>query len=389
MTWTDEKTCLNSLHSRLLKGITVTHSRILVSSLWRVLLITLSSQSDIPSLTTVALDKSNAFKHKKTVHTKSISSSSPSFLDITPALQQYLSSLLSFTHSPFSQSERLATITSPHWWFALPNTVLFSTFLQTNTNTIQNDYRERNPPSSVSNVVGAFIESLTCHASSDNEKYISRFLSKQLWGKNGKEFPLLPSRTSWAFIESLICHASSDNEKYISQFLSKQLWGKNGKNSPFFRPTPEIMEKAKHHSRRTRNGSGSLRRVCSLRSSPHWSPTRGWSSPSPCSHGRSKIPWWFRQSSWWRAFGLLVLDVQLRRRLPSVSLRGSAAEWTPARRDSADSAQPVPCGIEHRPSRLCGYKQRLQPGVKVPHSEAVMRKKREANHNYIDSIGGA
>ena len=53
----------------------------------------------MPSLTTVALDKSNAFKHKKTVHTKSIYSSSPSFLDITPALQYYLSFPLSFTHS--------------------------------------------------------------------------------------------------------------------------------------------------------------------------------------------------------------------------------------------------------------------------------------------------
>ena len=131
-------------------------------------------------------------------------------------------------------------------------------------------------------------------------------------GKEWKEIPLLPSRTSWAFIESLTCHASSDNEKYISRFLSKQLWGKNGKKSPFFRPTLEIMEKAKHHSRRARSGSGWLQRFCSLRSSPHWSPTRGWSSPSPCSHGHSKIPWWFRQSSRWRAFGLLVLDVQLR-----------------------------------------------------------------------------
>ena len=176
----------------------------------------------MPSLTTVALDKSNAFKHKKTVHTKSISSSSPSFLDITPALQQYLSSLLSFTHSPFSQSvspfkDSLTIRTSKH-----------STLLHISSNKHNHNPKrlQRNPPSSVSNVVEAFIESLTCHASSDNEKYISRFLSKQLWGKDGNK-------------------------------------------SPFFRPTPEIMEKAKHHSRRTRNGSGSLRRVCSLRSSPH------------------------------------------------------------------------------------------------------------------------
>ena len=69
---------------------TVTHSTVLVSSLWRVFPITLSSQTDMPSLTTVTLDKGRAFRNKKTVHTKSSSSSSPSFLDITPALQYYL-----------------------------------------------------------------------------------------------------------------------------------------------------------------------------------------------------------------------------------------------------------------------------------------------------------
>lgn len=47
------------------------------------------------------------------------------------------------------------------------------------------------------------------------------------------------------FIQYLTCRASNDNEKYISRFLSKQLWGKDGKKSPFFRPTPEIMQKAK------------------------------------------------------------------------------------------------------------------------------------------------
>ena len=52
----------------------------------------------MPSLTTVTLNKENAFDYKKTVHTKSLSSSSPSFLDITPALQQYLKYPLSFTH---------------------------------------------------------------------------------------------------------------------------------------------------------------------------------------------------------------------------------------------------------------------------------------------------
>ena len=75
----------------------VLHSTILVSSLWRVLPITLSSQTDMPSLTTVTLDRC-AFSKKKTVHTKSSSSFSPSFLDITPALQQYLSFPVSFTH---------------------------------------------------------------------------------------------------------------------------------------------------------------------------------------------------------------------------------------------------------------------------------------------------
>ena len=163
----------------------------------------------MPSLTTVTLDKNNAFKHKKTLHTKSSSSSSPSFLDITAALSDYLSFPLSFTHSPFSQSvspfkDSLTIRTSKH-----------STLLRISSNKHNHNSKrlQRNPPSSVSNVVEAFIESLTCHA-------------------------------------------SSDNEKYISQFLSKQLWGKDGNKSPFFRPTPEIMEKAKHHSRRTRNGSG-------------------------------------------------------------------------------------------------------------------------------------
>ena len=84
------------------------HSSILVPSLWRVFPITLSSQIDMPSLSTVTLHK-DAFSYKKTVHTKSPSSSSLSFLDITPALQQYLQFIVSFTHlsnpntkSPFS-----------------------------------------------------------------------------------------------------------------------------------------------------------------------------------------------------------------------------------------------------------------------------------------------
>ena len=44
----------------------------------------------MPSLTTVTLDKIWAFKCKKTVHVNSSSSSSLSFLDITPALESVL-----------------------------------------------------------------------------------------------------------------------------------------------------------------------------------------------------------------------------------------------------------------------------------------------------------
>ena len=92
----------------------VVHSSILVSSLWRVFLITLFSQTDMPSLTTVTLDKSRAFKEKKTVHTKSSSSSPASFLDITPALQQYLSFPLSFIHnSKPIRSSRSTTLSHP------------------------------------------------------------------------------------------------------------------------------------------------------------------------------------------------------------------------------------------------------------------------------------
>ena len=58
--------------------------------------ITLSSQADIPSLTNVFLDMYNAFREKETVHTRSTSSFSPSFLDITPALQEYLQFIVSF-----------------------------------------------------------------------------------------------------------------------------------------------------------------------------------------------------------------------------------------------------------------------------------------------------
>ena len=44
----------------------------------------------MPSLTTVALDIEKAFLCKKTVYTKSSSFSTPSFLDITPALESVL-----------------------------------------------------------------------------------------------------------------------------------------------------------------------------------------------------------------------------------------------------------------------------------------------------------
>ena len=70
--------------------------------------IPLSSHTDMPSLTTVTLDKSRAFKYKKTIHTKSSSSFSPSCLDITPALERYLSEenhfpiLPYFPHFPLS-----------------------------------------------------------------------------------------------------------------------------------------------------------------------------------------------------------------------------------------------------------------------------------------------
>ena len=50
----------------------------------------------MPSLTAVTLEKEYAFIEKKTVLTKSLISSSPSLLDITPALQEYLQFIVSF-----------------------------------------------------------------------------------------------------------------------------------------------------------------------------------------------------------------------------------------------------------------------------------------------------
>ena len=79
--------------------MTVAHSPILAPLLWRVLPIIPSSQTDMPALTTVALDKEKAFLYKKTVHTKSPSSSPPLSLDISPALSDYLSFPPSFTHT--------------------------------------------------------------------------------------------------------------------------------------------------------------------------------------------------------------------------------------------------------------------------------------------------
>ena len=95
--------------------MTVAHSGILVSSFWRVFLIILSSHTDMPSLTTVILSKEYAFSKKKSVHTRSPSPSSLSFLDITYALQRYLSFPLSFTSnsqqllflSPYMPSKQL------------------------------------------------------------------------------------------------------------------------------------------------------------------------------------------------------------------------------------------------------------------------------------------
>ena len=103
---------------------TVAHSIILIPSLWRVFPITASSQADMPSLTTVMLCKERAFKEIKTIHTESPSSSSPSFLDITPALQYYLQFIVSFTRlshpnakSPFSLHTAISSFLSHYHSF--------------------------------------------------------------------------------------------------------------------------------------------------------------------------------------------------------------------------------------------------------------------------------
>ena len=104
----------------------VAHSTILVPSLWRVFAITLSSPTDMPSLTTVTLDKKYVFNNKKTVHTKSPSSSSPSSLDITPALQQYLSFPLSSTNRSSCHFSALSPSTPIRRFHYTPSETLFT-----------------------------------------------------------------------------------------------------------------------------------------------------------------------------------------------------------------------------------------------------------------------
>lgn len=89
--------------------MTVVLSIDLVSSLWRALPIILFSLIDMLSLTTVTLCKKLAFYYKKAVHTKSSPSSPSSSLDITPALQEYLQFVVSFT---FSTQHQIAVFTS-------------------------------------------------------------------------------------------------------------------------------------------------------------------------------------------------------------------------------------------------------------------------------------
>ncbi len=60
--------------------------------------ITRTSQADMLSLHTVVLNKQYAFDYATTINAKSSSSSPPSFLDITSALQYYLECSFSFTH---------------------------------------------------------------------------------------------------------------------------------------------------------------------------------------------------------------------------------------------------------------------------------------------------
>ena len=82
----------------------------------------------MPSLTTVTLDKIYAFQRKKTVHTKSPSPSSPSSLDITPALQQYLSFPLSSTNHSSCHFSALSPSTPIRRFHYTPSETLFTHF---------------------------------------------------------------------------------------------------------------------------------------------------------------------------------------------------------------------------------------------------------------------
>lgn len=81
------------------------HSAILVWSLWRVVLITLSSPADVPNIGVTYLDEGVAFSKKKTVHIKSSSSVSPSFLDVGYGLERFFLFIVSFT--PFKTNNSL------------------------------------------------------------------------------------------------------------------------------------------------------------------------------------------------------------------------------------------------------------------------------------------
>ena len=87
----------------------------------------------MPSLTTVTLDKEYAFKCQKTIHTRSsFFSFSPSFLDITAALQEYLQFIVSFTYSLLAITR---TLFYPLSWYALT---------QSDTHLLQHTLQKRN-----------------------------------------------------------------------------------------------------------------------------------------------------------------------------------------------------------------------------------------------------
>ena len=80
----------------------------------------------MPSLTTVTLNEYYAFKERITLHTKSPSSSSPSSLDITPALQQYLSFPLSSTNRSSCHFSALSPSTPIRRFHYTPSETLFT-----------------------------------------------------------------------------------------------------------------------------------------------------------------------------------------------------------------------------------------------------------------------